>query len=46
VTRDFRFEEADCGIDDRCAGYPRARVPRADLEAIAKGTVDLICGSP
>ncbi len=24
----------------------RARVPRAELEAIAKGTVDLICGPP
>ena len=24
----------------------RARVPRAELEAIAKGTVELICGPP
>ncbi len=29
---------------DALAIRSRARVPRADLEAIARGTVDLICG--
>ena len=31
---------------DALAIRSRARLPRAELEAIAKGTVDLVCGTP